>query len=165
MPLNLLKVYNQLLELSHLAEAARQKSLYGIFKRDIEENTSFKFRTKKINPTKGEIPAMQILFQHLTTAVIDERTKKREYEPQRSERLHWVRFHIDEKKPDVTIFSVEDNSEIRTYIYDADEQYVIILEPYRNKAEYYLITAYKVQGRNTRKIENKYKRRTWERVF
>jgi len=160
MPTNLLKTYPQLLEIDHLNESQRTISLKGIFKRDIEDNAEFVFRTKKINPVKGEIDAMQILFKHLTTKIIDKKTNSREYEPQRSKRLHWIRYHTDEnKKNRVLVFSVEDPEGIRTYIFDEEQKYVIILEPYRNEQEYYLITAYYLEGRNPEKIKRKYNRR------
>jgi len=57
------------------------------------------------------------------------------------------------------IFSCKEPQGIRTYIYDKAEKYVVILEPYRNKDEYYLLTAYHLTGRNNKKIENKYKRK------
>lgn len=160
MPINLLKTYPQLLEIDHLNESQRISSLKGIFRRDIEDNPGFAFRTKKINPVKGEIDAMQILFHHLTTKIIDEQTREREYEPHRSKRLHWIRYHTDENKKDkMLVFSVEDPEGIRTYIFDEEQKYVIILEPYRNQKEYYLITAYYLEGRNPEKIKRKYKRR------
>ena len=46
MPTNLLKIYPQLLELDHLNENQRNQSLKGVFKRDIEDNPIFTFRTK-----------------------------------------------------------------------------------------------------------------------
>jgi hypothetical protein len=160
MPLNLLKVYPELLELAHLNETDRTKSLYAIFRRDIEDNEDFRFRSKRINPVKGEDDAMQILFKHLTTEIVDIITRKREFEMERSRRLHWIRYHVEERKPDnMLIFSVEEQAGIRTYIFDKDENYVIVLEPYRDRAEYYLITAYYLRGGNERKIRNKYRRR------
>ena len=57
------------------------------------------------------------------------------------------------------VFSCKEKQSIRTYIYDKEQKYVIILEPYRNKDEYYLLTAYHLTGPNKKKIENKYKRK------
>jgi len=160
MPTNLLKVYPALLEIDHLNETQRTDSLMGVFKRDIEDNTEFKFRTKKINPTKGEGDAMAILFKHLTTKIIDEKTRERTFEHQRSKRLHWIRHHVEENKKDkMLVFSVEDPEGVRTYIFDQEQNYVIILEPYRSRTEYYLITAYYLDGRNPEKLKKKYKRR------
>ncbi len=160
MPTNLLKIYPQLLEIDHLNEAQRAVSLRGVFKRDIEDNTDLNFRKKKINPIKKEEDAMQILFHHLTTKIVDKRTNRREFEPKRSKRLHWIKYHIDENKKDnMLIFSVEDPEGIRTYIFDEEQKYVIILEPYHNRQEYYLLTAYYLEGRNPEKIKRKYKRR------
>lgn len=159
MPTNLLKKFNELLDLSHLNETQRNRSLYGIFKRDIEDNPDFCFHGKKINPVRGEKPGMVILYEHLTTAIVDKKKRKRIFEPRRSERLHWIRHYIEEKKRDnVLVFSVMEQEGIRTYIFDKDEKYVVILEPYRNCQEYYLITAYYLEGRNYQKILNKYRR-------
>lgn len=130
MPINLLKTYPQLLELGHLNESQRAESLQGIFKRDIEENPGLNFRTKTIRPIKGEEPTMVLLFRHLTTEEIEieeekgNKYPKRIFEIDRSQRLHWIRFHLEEKKKDnVEIFSVEERDQkkrkdiIRTYIY------------------------------------------------
>ncbi len=152
MPLNLLKTYPQLLEIAHMNEYSRKQSLRAVFDRDITHNTSFKFRGKQIRPTKQEgEPPMQTLFRHLTTREDKDeegnKTGERSFEMARSVRLHWVKHHIDElKKDNVEIFSYEDRINrkdvIRTYIYDKDEKYVIILEPQRSGSDYYLLTAY-----------------------
>jgi len=57
----------------------------------------------------------------------------------RSIRLHWIRHHIEEKKSDnMLVFSVTEPkvATARTYIYDKDEKYLIVLEPMRNRNEY-----------------------------
>lgn len=51
MPFNLLKKYPELLEILHLNEHQRKKSLMGVYKRDIEDNPNFKFREKQIYPS------------------------------------------------------------------------------------------------------------------
>lgn len=155
MPLNLLKTYPQLLELGHLNEQQRTESLQRIFKRDIEENLGLNFRTKTIRPIKGEEPAMVLLFRHLTTEKIeaeDENGKKyprRIFEMDRSQRLHWVKYHLEErKKENIEVFSVEERDQkkrkdiIRTYIYDKEQKYIIVLDPQRTQQDYYLLTAY-----------------------
>lgn len=170
MPLNLLKKYPELLEIGHLPIEKRNVSLRGIFCRDIEENAQFSFKQKKIYPIKGQEPEMQLLFRHLTTHEIEERVEtgevisKREFEHERSVRLHWVKHHVECKKTtNMEIFSVMDRVKeqnvIRTYILDKDQQYVIILEPQRTKTDYYLLTAYHLQPRNFKKIKNKAKRK------
>lgn len=161
MPLNLLKKYPQLLEIDYLNAFNKKKSLRGIFNRDIATNSSFIFKKKQINPTtnNGEIP-MDTLFTHLTTVEIDKKTKHREFEYERSVRLHWIKYHIEERKTNnVLKFSLKEPYGYRTYIYDREQKYVIILEPYRNNLEYYLLTAYYLRGRNVKKMENKYKRK------
>ncbi|MCD4679516.1 MAG: hypothetical protein K8S00_03930 [Bacteroidales bacterium] len=161
MATNLLIRYPKLLEIGHLNGHNRIKSLRGVFNRDIQDNPMFKFQRKQINPTSqdGEVP-MDTLFKHLITEVRDEKTKKREFDFDRSVRLHWIKYHIDEqKKGNMMVFSCKDPNGNRTYIYDKDEKYVIILEPFRVKSEYYLLTAYYLRRRNVKKIENKYKRR------
>lgn len=159
MPFNLLKTYNQLLEIAHMSEAERRKSLYAIFKRDFEDNPGLNFRGKKINPIKGKEPEMQTLFTHLTTVIDDKKERNRIFETQRSLRLHWIRYHLEEKKENIKVFSVHDPDGIRTYILDEDEHYVIVLAPYRNFQEYFLLTAYYLEGRNFEKIQKKYQRR------
>lgn len=103
---------------------------------------------------------MQTLFTHLTTFIDDKKERNRIFELQRSLRLHWIRYHLEEKKKEnIKVFSVLDNDGIRTYILDEDEHYVIVLAPYRNFQEYYLLTAYYLEGRNFEKIKKKYQRR------
>ena len=59
------------------------------------------------------------------------------------------------------LFSVKEPEGIRTYYYDADEKYVIVLEPLRCGDAYYLLTAYYIKGKDEKrnKIEKKYKRK------
>jgi len=165
MPLNLLKTYNHLLEIASMNEFQRTNSLKAVFARDITNNPDFSFRTKKINPTPADGQnSMERLFMHLTTTIVDKNTNKREFEMERSVRLHWIRHHIEERKKDnMCIFSVKEPNGIRTYIYDIDESYVIVLEPMRDlkKNEYALLTAYYEKGKDKKrsKIMNKYKER------
>lgn len=164
MPLNLLKKYNDLLEIMAMNESQQKKSLNGIFLRDIEDNPDFRFKTKSINPTTADgEDAMKRLFSHLTTVIINKTTNKREFDMARSVRLHWLKYHLDENKQDndVLVFSVQEPQDLRTYIYDRVESYVIVLEPMRVKDEYYLLTAYYLQGKDRArdKMMKKYKRR------
>ena len=154
MPLNQTKKYPELLDILSLSEKERTLSLQMIFKRDIEENPDLNFRSKKIRPIKGEEPEMQLLFRHLTTEEIEVNEEgstycKRVFEKERSQRLHWVRYHLEEhKKDNIEIFSVKTRDQkkrqdiIRTYIYDKEQKYVIVLDPHRSKRDYYLLTAY-----------------------
>jgi len=155
MPTNLLKTYPQLLELAHLNDHNRTLSLKGVFKRDIEDNPGLNFRTKIIRPIKGEEPAMVLLFKHLTTTDTEETNEygdtynKRVFEMDRSVRLHWIKYHFEErKKENMEVFSVEERDQkkrkdiIRTYIYDKEQKYIIVLDPQRSERDYYLVTAY-----------------------
>lgn len=176
MPTNLLKKYPELLELGHLSEPARTESLQRIFKRDIEENPGLNFRGKKIRPIKGEEPDMVLLFRHLTTEEIEETEeavkafKKRYFEMDRSRRLHWIKFHLEENKKDkVEVFSVEERDQkkrqdiIRTYIYDVEQKYVIVLNPQRTGRDYYLITAFYLNKEyGEKKIKKLFKKRLGE---
>lgn len=164
MPTNLLKRYNTLLELAALNEHQRIASLKGVFNRDIIENKNFKFRLKQIKPTTADgEDSMERLFRHLTTCITDKATQHREFEMARSMRLHWIRHHVEERKLDnMYVFSVDEpRSGIRTYIYDSDENYVIVLKPLRNGSDYYLLTAYYLEGKDAarNKMMKKYKRR------
>lgn len=163
MPLNLLKKYNDLLDISGLPEHQRTNSLKGIFDRDITNNQPFTFRNKRIIPTPedGRIE-METLFTHLTTVTVDEETKKREFDIHRSQRLHWVKHHIAQKKIDrMLCFSIKEPKGFRTYIYDIDEKYVIVLEPKHNNTIYFLLSAHHLRGKDAQrdKIAKKYKRR------
>lgn len=169
MALNLLKIYNQLLELFG-TEAQIRSSLKGVFNKDFNAQQEIKFNNKAVYPTPrhdGEIP-METLFRHLTTEITDKKTRKREFEPQRSLRLHWVKYHLNEKKSNnMLLFSVKEPEGIRTYFYDRDEKYVVVLEPQRNGEAYYLLTAYNVRGKDglRNKMEKKYNRRIKDEVL
>lgn len=163
MPFNLLKKYNSLLELGAYNEYQRKQSLRAIFDRDFTKNLNLCFKQKPIQPTpkNGEIP-MDTLFTHLTTVITDKATKQRTFEADRSMRLHWVKFHLEENKDEEILhFSVLEPEGIRTYIYDTAEKYVIVLEPLKKVNEYYLLTAYYLTGKDAKrnKILQKYKRR------
>ena len=166
MPFNQTKIYNELLDILSLNEAQRTKSLRLIFERDFVDKSPV-FQKKEIYPTpqaNGEIP-MDTLFRHLTTEMQDTQTRHRVFEKDRSMRLHWVRFHLDEKKREnMLLFSVKEPEGNRTYYYDKDEKYVIVLEPMRNGEAYYLLTAYYIKGNDAQrdKMIKKYKRRLKE---
>ena len=153
MPLNLLKKYPELLDFLSLTTQNRTISLRNIFNRDIVENATFSFKGKQIYPIKtdGELDLGRE-FMHLTTHVeIDEEgIEHRAFDKFRSERLHWIRSHVEEKITDSTVevFSVRERDSkkrqivTRTYIYNSHRKYVVVLEPYRNGTAYYLLTAY-----------------------
>ncbi len=168
---NLLKHYNELLEVDAMTEPERRQSLRGVFNRDIQDNPDFKFRQMNVSPTPAEgMDKMDNLFLHLTTKMADPLTRHREYDRARAIRLHWILFHLREhKKDDMLIFSTVNGRERRTYIYDRTEQYVIVLEPKDRKREgaepvhyYFLLTAYKLEGKDKarNKIERLYQKRT-----
>lgn len=163
MPLNRIKIYNQLLDIVGMSGRERTISLEGIFKRDFGEQSPV-FCGKEVHPTPredGEIP-METLFRHLTTEMTDKKSRAREFELERSKRLHWVRFHLDQRKEDnMLLFSAREPEGIRTYYYDRNEKYVIVLEPLRNGSAYYLLSAYYVRGKDAmrNKIEKKYRRK------
>lgn len=163
MPLNLLKKYNDLLDLGSYNEAQRKKSLHAVFERDFCAEKPNKFRSKEIQPTPadGKIN-IETLFTHLTTVITDDSIRQRTFDLDRSVRLHWVKFHLEEKKQDEMLwFSVQEPNGLRTYIYDKTEKYVIVLEPLREIDAYYLLTAYHLKGKDAKrnKIIQKYKRK------
>lgn len=163
MPFNLTKKYNDLLDLLGMSEYERTKSLRGVFNRDIQNNPNFSFKGKPIYPTPKEngIIAMETLFNHLTRKETDKEEHHREFDMARSQRLHWIRHHVEERKEDrMLYFSVREPRGNRTYIYDIEERYVIVLEPRRDNLSYYLLTAYHLEGKDSArdKIMRKYKR-------
>lgn len=151
--LNILKKYPELLDIKGLSERERQDDLLRIFKRDIEDNPNFAFRSWKIYPIKAEGEAdMGRLFKHLTCKEVmveeDGNTyPKRIFEMDRSQRLHWINHHVSERTPqNVDVFTIEERDKKKrkvkkTYIYDKQEEYVIVLEQQRSNA-FYLLTAY-----------------------
>lgn len=158
MPFNKLKKYPELLDLSGLDERARKASLKGVFDRDITDNDNLRFRGKRIYPIKtdGEIDMNRELL-HLTTEEVEDADeqgfvrKHRVYDRYRSERLHWIRPHIEETvtDSDIEVFSINERNQrkrsniVRTYIWNKTRKYVIVLEPQmRNSEAYYLLTAY-----------------------
>lgn len=155
MPTNLLKVYNEFLEIQHLNEFQRKTSLQGIFNRDIADNMHFKFRSKTIRPIKRDgLVDMETLFDHLThktEEIADENGKKIKsrsvFDFDRSKRMHWIWHHVQEKRNvQFEVFSVKERKDgkdvIRTYLFDVMEEYVVVLEPQRTQQDYYLLSAY-----------------------
>ena len=157
MPVNFLKKYPDLLEILHLSEADRRKSLMSIYKRDIEDNNNFHFRGKRIYPIKtdGQID-MDRQFLHLTCEEIEvtEDGKvfiRRVFDPHRSQRLHWIKPHVAEDIAikNIVVFSVIERDQKkradvkRTYIYNQSDKYVVVFEPQvRHNSSYYLLSAY-----------------------
>ncbi len=164
-----------MLELAHLGEKERKTSLRGIFDRDIAENDAFSYRDCRIYPIKtdGKMD-MDREFAHLTTEEVEEKgeygeiTTHRIYEPYRSERLHWIRPHVEQKvnDSDIVVFSVKERNQrkrmdiVRTYVYNRTRKYVIVFEPQTradNRA-YYLLTAYYLnRAYGVKQIEKKLK--------
>ncbi len=169
-----------MLELAHLGEKERKTSLRGIFDRDIAENDAFSYRDCRIYPIKtdGKMD-MDREFAHLTTEEVEEKgecgeiTTHRIYEPYRSERLHWIRPHVEQKvnDSDIVVFSVKERNQrkrmdiVRTYVYNRTRKYVIVFEPQTradNRA-YYLLTAYYLNREyGVKQIEKKLKIRLTE---
>lgn len=167
MPFNQIKVYNSMLELDSLDVKERQQSLFSVFTRDfIECAQPSLFRGKAITPTPVDgVATMGTLFNHLTTKKEDPNVAGRRYDRSRCMRLHWIRYHLDDNKVEnMLYFTVKEPQGYRTYIYDRDEKYVIVLEPLRDRKSYYLLTAYNLEGKDSKrnKIERKYKRRLQE---
>lgn len=130
---------------------------------EIQDLISFVSGTS-LKKFSGKATPLSKSQKHLTTviAIIDKDSRQRTFDLKRSERLHWIRYHIEGHKADnMLVFSVEEPEGIRTYIYDKDEQYVIVLEPLRNKGEYYLLSAYYLEGKDKArdKMARKYRRR------
>ena len=151
---NILKVYPEMLDIVGLSERDRHHDLRAIFKRDIEDNSDFAFRSWRIYPIKAQGEAdMGRPFKHLTCEEVivkcQDGTKysKRVFEVARSQRLHLINHHIKEKSPsNIDVFTVEERDSKKrkvkkTYIYDKVEKYVIVLEQQRTNA-FYLLTAY-----------------------
>lgn len=180
MPLNKLKKYPDLLDIAYLSERERYVSLRGIFDRDITNNENFYFRGKRIYPIKSDGKLdLDREFAHLTTEEIsiEEENGKivnhRIFDIHRSQRLHWIRTHVEEKVQDsstVIVFSAIERDKkdrknvIRTYIYNKTKKYVIVLEPQpKSPAAYFLLTAYYInRGYGEKALNKRYKKRLAE---
>ncbi len=177
MATNFIKKYDAFLELNHLNEWERKKSLRAIFDRDISDNESFSFRGKIIRPLKKEdVIDVESLFKHLTYRsedITDKRgvkIKSRDiFDFERSKRLHWILQHLEEKIiEEIRVFSsnnrIRGKDVIRTYIHNIPKDYVIILEPQRSGQDYYFITAYYLEKKfgGPKMIKNKYKNKLEE---
>lgn len=172
MPFNLLKKFPDFLELAHLNSEGAKKSLRPIFDKLFVENT-LTFRGKTIWPLKDDKYGIEALFTHLTCEDIEEENpdgskyKKRYFEIERSIRLHWILPHINEcTGSNIDVFSVIERDikkrkdVVKTYIFNKDLNYVIVLLPQRTGKDYYFLTAYylnKKEGLKT--IENRMKKR------
>lgn len=156
MPLNLVKEYPELLTLLGSPEE-NKRSLRRIFDRDIANQTNFCFRGIRIHPIKAEgVDSMDTLFTHLTCKAEEVEVtgrssyKHRVFDRLRSERLHWIAHHINERSPqNIQIFTLQERDQknrkdvTKTYIYDQAKEYVIILEHQRTSG-YYLLTAFHI---------------------
>lgn len=165
---NLVKLYPSLLDIMIMSQAQREKSLRMIYDRDIINNKNFKFRNKQIYPTKiDQIIDIDRNFRHIITESIscydeinNKYYNKRVFEKERSERLHWIKKHIDEEINDLIVFSTTERDKIRrkdvtkTYVYNKNEKYIIVLEPQRSNS-YYLLTAYYINKEHGEKEINK----------
>ncbi len=109
------------------------------------------------NEEKAKRYAIDVLqlFGHLTSTDFEEdNIKHRQYDLERSRRLHWVRTHIEENTGEtaksIVVFSAEyrngkkRKTVFRTYIWNRKKRYVVILEPYKTN-HYLLITAYYIK--------------------
>ena len=174
---NLMKKYPELLELSG-SEQDNWASLSRVFKRDIQDNPDFVFRGDRIYPLKCEgLMDLERLFKHLThraehfTDDAGRDYEKRIYDARRSERLHWIRHHVEEKSPDcLEVFTVTERDTAKrrdvtkTYLYDAGEHYVIVLE-HQRKGGYYLLTAFYLSEKYAEKQLEKKRKKSRQQGF
>lgn len=159
MAFNLIRKYPELLEINHYAsEQDRDSILRKIFDRDIQDNDKLIYNSKQIHPLKDidGMSSMNVLFGHLTregTKKIDSNgkiiTSRNVFEPDRSMRIHWIKTHIDnDVKDNIVVFSVIERDKnkredvTKTYIYNTDKKYVVVLKCQRSNKDYYLLTAY-----------------------
>lgn len=157
MPTNLTKVYNDLLDMLYTSEGENIKSIRGVFDRDFGPGKQVRFRSAYVYPTTADgQDTMDRLFRHLTTCVVNESTKARKFESDRSIRIHWIKHHLEKGEDPILVFEVI--NEKRVYLLDKDEKYVIVLEP-KSVDNFYLLTAYRLESSNYKKIMNKFERR------
>lgn len=174
MPFNKLKKYPELLDIAFMSDRDQYNSLRGIFDRDITDNPDFSFRGNRIYPLKSDgLLDMDREFAHLTTEEVEieengKKVKHRVFDIHRSQRLHWIRPHIEEKINDnVIVFSAIERDKkarkdvIKTYIYNKVQKYVIVFEAqHGDSSGYFLLTAYYLNREYGEKaILKKYRKR------
>ena len=160
MATNLLKKYNQLLELLYSNHYDNVNSIKNVFYRDFNVNKPLIFNNKNILPTPADgEDKMERLFNHLTRKEVDFITKKREFDSERAIRIHWIKHHLTNSAhlDKLIVFKIIDEN--RVYILDKTEKYVIILEPLRQQESYYLLSAYRLLPSNYQKIMKKFEKR------
>lgn len=158
MPSNLLKNYNERLELLYTSHKDNLNSLRSVFNRDMNGFTGLELEGMPIKPTTADgEDTMDRLFRHLTTIVTDKNTKKREFETERSIRIHWIKYHLTNDQKDKIVFTVID--EKRVYVLDKAERYVIVFEPMRNEKAFYLLTAYPLLPASYKAVMTKMEKR------
>lgn len=174
--LNLIKKYPDLLDIIHLNEYQRKKSLKEIYERDIVNHPNLCFRGKTIRPIKDKDgqPATDTLFHHLTTEKDEskegKKNKRRNFEIDRSMRLHWILPHLEEQiEGDIEVFSCEERVDgkdvINTYIYNKEQKYVIVLRPQRSEQDYYLLSAYYLNKSYGVKVMKKKMKKKLDKVY
>lgn len=163
MPSNLLKHYNDRLDMLYPSLNENIQSFRRVYDRDFS-GFQFSFRAYPIHPTPAEDEdTMDRVFRHLTTVIVDESTRKREFETARSIRIHWVKHHLEERNPEIlNVFTVLD--ERRVYVLDTTERYVIVLEPFRSEQAFFLLTAYHLEDSRYRNLMKKCKKRGKEGI-
>ena len=160
MATNLLKKYNQLLELLYSNHYDNLNSIKNVFYRDFNINKPLVFRNKTIQPTPADgEDKIERLFNHLTRKEVDFSIKKREFDSERAIRIHWIKHHLTNivNLNKLIVFKIIDEN--RVYILDKTEKYVIILEPLRQQESYYLLSAYRLLPSNYQKIMKKFEKR------
>lgn len=179
MPTNLLKKYPELLELIGSLDDIK-KSLRGVYNRDIENNPDFKFRGIPIHPLKSEGQLdMDRTFMHLTTKEHEQYDengnqlplKKREFDFNRSRRLHWINHNVHETIPEnLDIFTVVEwdpkkHQDVKhTYIIDKVGKHVIVFDR-RGQKHFYLLTAYYMDDPYAEKKFKKLKKKKLQEVI
>lgn len=158
MATNLTKSYNHLLEFLYVNHHQNIQSFRAVFNRDLGTSIPVIWRSLPVLPTPADgEDVMDRQFRHLTTVITDEQTRKREFEGERTVRIHWIRHHLEERTPQhLLIFKVI--HENRIYILDKVEKYVVVMEPLRKTNAFYLLTAYKLLPANFKKIMKKYEK-------
>lgn len=141
--------------------ATDQAELYAIFVEAFINNKCY-FQEQLVWPdkTKYEDDIEEGFWHVITANYTDDR---RLVDPRRAERLVWIRPLI-ENHDDASVRTftwLHNGKKPRIYIWKEDCDYLVILEPTRNGKMVRLITAFYLDGKNSRE---KYTKRYNERV-
>lgn len=127
-------------------------ALYVYFIRDLL-SAQIMFNGKPLRFRRGMEDGKVKPFWHITSKNEDNGDRLPDF--RRIERMPWIRAIIENvNTPEVQSWQYEEQSEIRTYLWLREHDYVVILSDAPHSV--FLVTAFYVEGNYRRSLERKY---------